>query len=53
MKPIDKLPAAYMKIAEMRQRITELELAMLKIYDSPSSTDSIIDIAYDALNGEV
>jgi hypothetical protein len=27
--------------------------ALLKIYDSPSNTDTIIDIAYDALNGEV
>ena len=35
------------------ERIAELEKALLKIYDSPSNTDSIIDSAYDALNGNV
>ena len=34
-------------------RIVELEKALLKIYDSPSNTDTIIAIAYDALNGNV
>ena len=34
-------------------RITELETALVKIYDSPSNTDTIIDIAFTALNGEV
>ena len=27
--------------------------ALAKIYDSPSDTDTIIDLAYDALSGEV
>jgi len=34
-------------------RVDELEKALIKIYDEPSNTDTIIDIAYDALNGEV
>lgn len=34
-------------------RSDELEKALLQIYDSPGDTDNIIDIAYDALNGNV
>lgn len=34
-------------------RVEELEKALLKICYETSDTDSIIDIAYDALNGEV
>ena len=35
------------------QKVRELEAALIEIYDSPSNTDTIIDIAYDALYGNV
>ena len=40
-------------IEKLNARVNELEKALTIIYDEPSNTDVIIDIAYDALNGEV
>jgi len=34
----------------LESRITELENALEKIYDSPNDNDGIIDISFDALN---
>lgn len=34
----------------LESRITELEDALEKIYDSPNDNDGIIDISFDALN---
>jgi hypothetical protein len=40
-------------IEKLNSRISGLEKALERIYDEPSNTDAIIDIVYDALEGEV
>jgi hypothetical protein len=56
LKAFDKVKAllADKVIAENALKENDaMRRALIKIYDSPSNTDTIIDIAYDALNGEV
>lgn len=57
MKPLgcecSDCPRCNGTVNKLSEKVSELRQALIKIYDAPSKTDTIRDIAYDALGDEV